>query len=83
MDLITLMGIVGMISLVICYVSMLIGKLKPSSYKFLFGNLVGGILLMLNGFLTPGMLLVYPILNLVWTIGTLIQIYREWQKRKK
>lgn len=76
------LGIVGMIALVICYVSMLFGKLKSNSYKFLFGNLIGGVCLMLNGFLS-GILLAYPLLNVVWTFGTLIQIYREWKSRRK
>jgi len=75
------LGIIGMIMLVLAYVTMIAGKLTPSSYKFLFANLVGGASLMLNGFLS-GILIAYPILNVVWTFGTLIQIYREWRKRR-
>ena len=74
------LGITGMIALVVCYVSMLSGRLNPDSYKFLFGNLVGGFCLMLNGFLS-GILLAYPILNVVWTVGTVIQIYRKWKRK--
>lgn len=78
------LGIVGMVALVICYVSMLFGKLKGDSYKFLFGNLVGAVCLMINGFgLLSGAMLVYPLLNVVWTFGTLIQIYRECRSRRK
>jgi len=76
----TLLGIIGMLALVICYITMLIGRLKPNSYKFLFGNLFGGTCLMLNGFLS-GILLAYPVLNVIWIVGTLIQIYREWRRR--
>lgn len=79
---ITALGIVGMIFLVVSYISMLGKKLNPDSYKFLFGNLVGGFCLMLNGFLTR-ILLAYPLLNVVWTVGTLIQIYRKWNREKK
>lgn len=75
------LGIVGMIFLVLSYVTMLSGKVSPHSYKFLFGNLIGGACLMLNGFLS-GILLAYPLLNVVWTFGTLIQIYREWRSRR-
>ena len=81
------LGIIGMIALVTCYISMLAGKLQPSSYKFLFGNLLGAVCLMLNGFGTPSirdsLLIVYPILNVIWTGGTLFQIYREWKKRRE
>ena len=79
---VTALGIVGMVFLVVCYVSMLSGKLNPDSYKFLFGNLVGGACLMFNGFLS-GILLAYPLLDVVWIIGTLIQIYRKWKSGKK
>lgn len=75
------LGIVGMVFLVVCYVSMLSRKLNPDSYKFLFGNLIGGACLMLNGFLS-GILLAYPLLNVVWTFGTLIQIYRKWRRER-
>lgn len=78
---ITALGIVGMICLVVCYVLMLGKKLNPDSYKFLFGNLVGGFCLMLNGFLSK-ILLAYPLLNVVWTFGTLIQIYRKWKRER-
>ena len=75
------LGIAGMIALVICYVSMLSGRLNPNSYKFLFGNLIGGFCLMLNGFLS-GILLAYPLLNVIWTGGTLVQIYRKWKRER-
>ena len=75
------LGITGMIALVVCYVSMLSGRLNSDSYKFLFGNLVGGFCLMLNGFLS-GILLAYPILNVVWIVGTVIQIYRKWKRER-
>ena len=78
------LGIAGMIALVVCYVSMLSGKLNPDSYKFLFGNLIGSFSLMINGFgLMSGLMLVYPFLNVIWTIGTLIQIYRKWKSEKE
>lgn len=78
---VTLLGIVGMLSLVICYILMLGKKLKADSYKFLFGNLLGAICLMVNGFVS-GILVAYPILNVVWIIGTLIQIFRKWKNEK-
>jgi len=78
---VTALGIAGTVALVVCYVLMLTGKLKPNSYKFLFGNLIGGFCLMLNGFLS-GILLAYPLLNVVWTVGTIIQILRKWKRRK-
>ena len=74
------LGIIGMMLLVLAYIPMLFGKLSPDSYKFLFGNWFGAFFLMFNGFLS-GYLLVYPLLNIVWVIGTTIQIYREWRTR--
>lgn len=74
------LGIIGMLMLVMAYVPMLVGKLSSNSYKFLFANLFGGACLMLNGFLS-GILIAYPILNVIWTFGTLIQICREWRTR--
>lgn len=76
------LGVIGMLMIVMAYIPMLLGKLKPNSYKFLFGNLFGGICLMINGFLS-GILIAYPLLNVVWIVGTLIQICREWKPRKK
>lgn len=77
---ITSLGIIGMLLLVVCYVLMLGEKLKSNSYKFLFGNLFGAICLMVNGVVSR-ILIAYPILNVVWIIGTIVQIFRKWKER--
>jgi len=76
-----LLGIIGLGMLLSAYIPTLFGKLKPDTYRFMFMNLIGGFSLMLNGFLA-NIFIVYPLLNLIWTIGTTFQILRKyWKKR--
>lgn len=87
LNIIDLLGVLGLLSLLICYLTMLVGKLDPNSYKFLFGNLFGAISLSINGFGSflnpPSILLIYPILNVVWIIGTSYQIIRKkWYNKR-
>lgn len=82
-DLIGLIGVIGGITIAIPYLMILIGKWKASDYKFLGTNIVGNICLLSYALMTPEMLFVYPLLNMILLIGTIIQTVKEYRRRKK
>lgn len=76
----TVIEIIAFILLMIPYLLASFGKWKGNSYKFIGFNVAGGITMMMySGFHLGDPILI--ILNLIWSIGGIIQIVRKFRKR--
>jgi len=82
LTLLDLLGIIGLGALLIPYLMILLDCWKMTDYKFYLFNILGAGSLLINGILTP-LFIIYPILNAVWTIGTIFQLIKEYLRRKK
>jgi hypothetical protein len=71
-------NILAFIFLMIPYFLAAFGKWKGNSYKFIGCNVIGGIMMLIYFSLC----IVNPILillNLIWSIGGIVQIFRKWK----
>lgn len=75
----TSIGIVGVITLLIAYVFLQLGKLAGTGFGYSFLNLIGSLMILVS--LNVDWNLPAVIIEIAWALVSLLGIWRWWKRR--